>query len=88
MGLLTDWYWVASRRPDHRERKEGTSALGVVIVEAAGPYQAMAKAAELGLPDGERKLWLVPAPPEKYRNRFLRPAEAKELNLVMKEVVS
>lgn len=89
MGTDTpyDWYWLAFRHPEHRERKEGKSAIGVCIVEAAGPNHALARSKQLGInPGGEMKMWRVPAPPPKYRERLLRPEEAKELNLVMKEV--
>lgn len=84
-----DWYWLAFRHPEHRDRKEGKSAIGVCIVEAAGGHHALAKSRQLGInPGGEVKVWKVPAPPPKYRNRLLRPEEAKELNLVMQEVLS
>lgn len=89
MGDLTSWYWIAIRRPDYRERKKGTSSLGVIIVEAAGPHHAWARAQQFGAPNGEWKMWHIPdAPPEKYRNRMLRDEEAKELNLVLKELAS
>jgi hypothetical protein len=86
--LSLDWYWIAGRRPDYRQRKEGTSGLGACIVSAAGPAHANAKAKGLGIhPGGEFKIWrLHGPPPEKFRERKLSQEEAREADRAILEM--
>jgi len=89
-GLSLNWYWIAGRRPDYRERKKGTSGLGACIIDGAGPMHANARAKEMGIhPGGEFKIWqLHGPPPAEYLRRRLSQDEAREVNVAIKEAMS
>jgi hypothetical protein len=88
--LSLTWYWIAGRRPDFKERKKGTSSLGVCIIDGAGPMHANSRAKQMGIhPGGEYKIWeLHGPPPAQFCRRLLRNEEARELNLELKETLN